>query len=73
MWKCRQDVADVVVVVVVEEVEVAEDLPPHVIPGMIYMSHNLSKILKVSCFETCFMHQFDILIYSYKSFITCLI
>ena len=34
MWKCHQDVADVVVVVEEEE-EVAEDLPPHVIPGVI--------------------------------------
>ena len=47
MWRCHQDVADVVVVVVVVvEVEVAEDLPPHVIPGMIYMSCSIRKILK---------------------------
>ena len=54
MWRCRQGVADVVVVVVVveeEEVEVAEDLPPRVIPGMIYMSHSISKILKFHVLE----------------------
>jgi hypothetical protein len=33
VWKCHQDVADVVVVG--EEEEVAEDLPPRVIPGVI--------------------------------------
>ena len=40
VWKCRQDVADVVVVVEEEEEEeeVAEDLPPHVIPGVIFVS-----------------------------------
>ena len=50
MWRCRQDVADVVVVVE-EVVEVVEDLPPHVIPGMIYMSHSISKILKFHVLE----------------------
>jgi hypothetical protein len=35
VWKCHQDVADVVVVV--EEEEVAEEMPPHVIPGVIYV------------------------------------
>jgi hypothetical protein len=34
VWRCHQDVADVVVV---EEVEVGKDLPPHVIPGMIFI------------------------------------
>jgi len=50
VWRCRQDVADVVVVVV-EEVEVAEDLPLHVIPGMIYVSYSISKILKFHVLE----------------------
>ena len=49
MWRCRQDVADVVAVV--EEVEVAEDLHPHVIPGMICMLYNISKILKFHVLE----------------------
>ena len=49
MWKCRQDVADVVVAV--EEVEVAEDLHPHVIPGMIYISYSIIKILKFHVLE----------------------
>jgi hypothetical protein len=57
VWRCHQDVADVVVVVVVVvevEVEVAEDLPPHVIPGMIYMSYSISKILKFHVLEHVF-------------------
>jgi hypothetical protein len=65
VWRCHQDVA---AVVVVEEVEVAEDRPPHVIPGMISLSHTVGNILKF-----CFVHQFDILLSTYKSFITCLI
>jgi len=44
VWKCRQDVADVVVVGEEEE-EVAEDPPPHVIPGVIFVSYTISKIL----------------------------
>jgi len=47
VWKCHQDVAGVAAVVVGEEDEVAEDLPPHVIPGVIFISYTISKIFKV--------------------------
>jgi hypothetical protein len=50
VWKCHQDAADVVVVVGEEE-EVAEDLPPHVIPGVIFVSYTISKILKFHVLE----------------------
>lgn len=48
MWRCRQDVVDVVVE---EEVGVAEDLHPHVIPGTIFISCSISKILKFHALE----------------------
>jgi hypothetical protein len=68
VWKCHQDAADVVVVV--EEEEVAEDLPLHVIPGVIFISYTISKILKFHVLKH-FIHHFDILKSVYDSVIMC--
>jgi hypothetical protein len=57
-------------VVVVEEVEVAEDLPPHVIPGMIFVIYHMQGF-KVLCFGTCFIYQFDITEFHLQGFCYC--